>query len=66
LRLEGGPVDQRCLVVPTLAEVFHWYDAWVAPPTDLPVEGEVSYRYDRSWRHGHVLVHRYLRHRPLP
>jgi hypothetical protein len=62
--MEGGPVDQRCLVVPTLAEVFHWYDPWVPPPidlSDLPVGGAVVYPYDRSWRDGQRLVHRYLR-----
>jgi len=64
VRMEGGPVDKHSLVVPTLAEVFHWYDPWVPPPidlSDLPVEGEVAYRYDRSWRDGQLLVHRYLR-----
>jgi hypothetical protein len=48
-----------------LAEVFHRYEPRASPPidlSDLPVEGEVAYRYDRSWRQGHVLVDRYLRH----
>lgn len=50
-------------MVPTLAEVFNWYEPWVPPPidlSDLPVEGDVAYCYDR-WRQGSVLVHRYLR-----
>jgi hypothetical protein len=33
VRMEGGPVDKRSLVVPTLAEVFRWYDPWVPRPT---------------------------------
>jgi hypothetical protein len=33
VRMEGGLVDKRSLVVPTLAEVFRWYDPWVPRPT---------------------------------
>jgi hypothetical protein len=65
VRLCGGPADGRSLVVPTLAEVFHWYDPWTPPPIDLseaPVRGEVAYRYDQSRRdHDDRLVHRYVR-----
>jgi hypothetical protein len=58
-RLEGGPADRRSLVVPTLAEAFYRYEPCTRPPidlSDLPVKGEVTYRYDCRWRQGQVMV----------
>jgi hypothetical protein len=55
VRMEGGPVDKRSLVVPTLAEVFHWYDPWVPPPIDLS---------DRNGESASIMEHLLWRRRP--
>jgi hypothetical protein len=36
VRLEGGLADWRSLVVPTLAEVFHWYEPRIRHRSTCP------------------------------